>query len=592
MPAVESRHMRLQDYWGIGPKTATRLTESLGTERAVRAIESVDIATLVDAGLSRGRATRILRHAHGEQGMGILTTPDARTVYKNLLARAQEYAVTDHAGDRIRVLTPLMSVDAMEDRLDEVTLATDTWANLDEPTRETALDVFARFDEMDGGDRAAVETVIALQENGLSDGVFAPIDAIDLEALEDAREALGSLDTEGSEITVIEGVDDELDTSREHLATAEELEARGIDVIETIQSEEIRSSEEFREAFISYVASETPIAATRVREATPTEAADATDFITQGLRELLATLRESVETREQEVVAELEDALENSQEEIEAAVTAVNEAAFQLSLARFVHAYDLTRPTFVDSGCVAAVNSRNLSLVATGGNVQPVTYAVGNHECASGVPESDQVTVLTGANSGGKTTLLETLCQVVVLAHMGLPVPADEAEVSRVDAIVFHRRHASFNAGVLESTLQTIVPPLTESNRTLMLVDEFEAITEPGSAADLLYGLVRLAVDAGAIGVYVTHLADDLEPLPDRARTDGIFARGLRDDLTLDVDYQPQFGTVGRSTPEFIVSRLVANASDRGERAGFEALADAVGEEVVQQTLLDAEWSS
>jgi dsDNA-specific endonuclease/ATPase MutS2 len=171
---------------------------------------------------------------------------------------------------------------------------------------------------------------------------------------------------------------------------------------------------------------------------------------------------------------------------------------------------------------------------------------------------------------------------------MGLPVPAEEAEVSRVDAIVFHRRHASFNAGVLESTLQTIVPPLTESNRTLMLVDEFEAITEPGSAADLLYGLVRLAVDAGAIGVYVTHLADDLEPLPERARTDGIFAQGLRDDLTLDVDYQPQFGTVGRSTPEFIVSRLVANASDRSERAGFEALANAVGKDVVQETLDDA----
>ena len=71
-----------------------------------------------------------------------------------------------------------------------------------------------------------------------------------------------------------------------------------------------------------------------------------------------------------------------------------------------------------------------------------------------------------------------------------------------------------------------------------MLVDEFEAITEPGSAADLLYGLVRLAVDAGAVGIYVTHLTDDLKPLPDRARTDGIFARGLHDDLTLDMDYQ------------------------------------------------------
>ncbi|GAA0455922.1 DNA mismatch repair protein [Halococcus dombrowskii] len=585
--------MSLQDYWGIGPKTATTLDEGLGTERAIRAIEGMDIGTLADAGLARGRATRILRHAHGEQGMGILTTPDARSVYKDLLARAQEHAITEHAGDRIRVLTPLTSVDAMDKRLDAVTLATETWRELDDASREAVLDAFADFDEMDGGERAAVETVLTLQEIGVHTGVFAPIDAIDADALADAAAALGSLDTTGDDPTVREGVDDDLDTARERLAAVEQLDAQGIDVIDAIQSDGVRSSAEFREAFVSHVAAETPLPAPRVREATPTDAADATDFVTQGLRELLATLHETFETREQAVVDDLETALDDSRDAIEAAVTAVNETAFQLSLARFVDAYDLTRPTFVESGCVGAVNARNLSLVAaTETAVQPVTYAVGDHDCAAAVPTADRVSVLTGANSGGKTTLLETLCQVVVLAHMGLPVPADEAEVSRVDAIVFHRRHASFNAGVLESTLQTIVPPLTDSDRTLMLVDEFEAITEPGSAADLLYGLVRLAVNAGAIGVYVTHLADDLAPLPDRARTDGIFARGLNDDLTLDVDYQPQFETVGRSTPEFIVSRLVANASDRSERAGFEALAEAVGEDVVHQTLLDAEWSA
>jgi DNA mismatch repair protein MutS2 len=57
------------------------------------------------------------------------------------------------------------------------------------------------------------------------------------------------------------------------------------------------------------------------------------------------------------------------------------------------------------------------------------------------------------------------------------------------------------------------------------------------------------------------------------------------------VDYQPRFDTVGKSTPEFIVSRLVADAADRGERAGYETLARAVGEEAVQRTLADAKWT-
>jgi DNA mismatch repair protein, MutS family len=255
--------------------------------------------------------------------------------------------------------------------------------------------------------------------------------------------------------------------------------------------------------------------------------------------------------------------------------------------------YDLHAPTFGE-GSVAVVEGRNLDLVAAGETVQPVTYAVGAHDLDPSVgPSSDdtRVSVLTGANSGGKTTLLETVCQVVLVASMGLPVPAKSAEVGPLDAVVFHRRHASFNAGVLESTLSNIVPPLTRQNRTLMLVDEFEAITEPGRAADLLHGLVELTVDRGALGVFVTHLADDLAPLPDSARVDGIFAQGLDRDLELQVDYQPRFDTVGRSTPEFIVSRLLADAEDTPERVGYEALAESVGETAVQRTLADARWA-
>ena len=57
------------------------------------------------------------------------------------------------------------------------------------------------------------------------------------------------------------------------------------------------------------------------------------------------------------------------------------------------------------------------------------------------------------------------------------------------------------------------------------------------------------------------------------------------------MDYQPRFGQVGKSTPEFIVSRLVADARDRDERVGFESLAEAVGAEAVQRTLADARWT-
>ncbi len=122
-----------------------------------------------------------------------------------------------------------------------------------------------------------------------------------------------------------------------------------------------------------------------------------------------------------------------------------------------------------------------------------------------------------------------------------------------------------------------------------MLVDEFEAITEPGRAADLLNGLVDLTIDHQSLGAFVTHLAEDLAPLPEEARIDGIFAEGLTSDLELRVDYQPRFETIGKSTPEFIISRLVANANRRAVRQGFEQLAGTVGEEAVQRTLADVQ---
>ena len=584
--------MRLEEYWGIGPKTRARLEEELGVERAVAAVESGDTRALVEAGIPSGRATRILRRARGGDAMDLLATRDTRDVYKELLDLAGEYALTEAAAGRIRILTPLDSREAMADRLERVESARAAWAGLEESTREAIEDAFADHDSA-GGELASVRTALALSRAGVSGGVFDPVVDLNEDALEDARAALAGLggDSDG----IGEGADDRLDELRDGLAAVEDMAATPASVVEAVQSE-ARSADAFRETLVDHVTGETGVDDARAREAAAVEAADANDFVTAALRGLADDLRTAVDEREREVAERLEAAIEEARPTVNAAVEAVDDVALYLSLARFADAFDLSRPSFVDRETVTVASARNLALVAAGGDVQPVTYAVGDHDMdlpdATVPPAGHRVAVLTGANSGGKTTLLETLCQVQLLAQMGLPVPADRAEVGVVETVVFHRRHASFNAGVLESTLRSVVPPLTDSGHALMLVDEFEAITEPGSAADLLHGLVRLTVDRGALGVFVTHLADDLEPLPPEARTDGIFAEGLTPDLDLEVDYQPRFETVGRSTPEFIVSRLVANASDRSERSGFETLAESVGEEAVQRTLSDARWSA
>jgi DNA mismatch repair protein MutS2 len=574
--------MRLTDYWGVGPKTRDLLVDALGEAAAIEAIEAADVRTLTAAGLSAGRATRILRRADGGAALDVLATGDTRSVYREILELAQTHALTRDAADRIRVLTPLADRSEMEARLDRVEAAADTWAGLSTSQRGVVEEVCRRYDAAGGSEAAAVEAVATLRDRDVTGGIFEPLADMDESALADAADALAAFE-DGD---VGEGVDDRLDTLRSALAGARELEGDPAGVLGTVRSGDVRDSDAFQAALVRHVAEETGLDPSRIRESTPAEATDAADFVTQTLRGLVRDLEAAVADRTESV-------LESAEETVDRAVSVIDRITLDLSLGRFALSNDMSRPTFTEPAALGVRDARNLGLVAAEEPVEPVSYGLGAH--GMDLP-TERVSVLTGANSGGKTTLLETLCQVVLLARMGLPVPAAEAHLSPDFRVVFHRRHASFNAGVLESTLRSIVPPLTAAGRTLMLVDEFEAITEPGSAADLLHGLVRLTVgedgpgEAVTLGTFVTHLAEDLEPLPEAARVDGIFARGLDAELHLEVDYQPRFHELGRSTPEFIVSRLLADAPDARSRAGFETLAAAVGREAVQRTLDDARF--
>lgn len=577
--------MELEAYWGVGPKTRATLEESIGTERAIEAIEAGDVGTLVDAGLSRSRATRILRRAHGADGMELLATRDTRSVYKEILDIAATYAVSDAAADRLRTLTPLSDREAMDRRLDAVERGREGWLGMNESTRTAVLEAFETYDSTNGTELPALQAAVELAELGVSGAVFEPITDLDTDSLADAADALRALE----DGRIGRGADEELDRLREAREQIDRLSANPERVLEKLRAGGVTDTAGFRTELSDYLRTETTVDAERVRRSMADDAVDATAFVTETLRSLRSSLEAEIDERSESVRAGLQADIDAAGDDIDRANRAIATVAEALSLGRFAAEHDLTRPTYVDGETLAVVDARNLSL-AMSGTVQPVTYAIGDHSIAP--PGDERVTVLTGANSGGKTTLLETLCTIEILAHMGLPVPAAEAELSVLDRLVFHRRHASFNAGVLESTLQSVVPPLVSGDRTLMLVDEFEAITEPGRAADLLGGLVRLTIAEDALGTFVTHLADDLEPLPETARIDGIFAEGLTDELELEVDYQPRFGEVGRSTPEFIVSRLVANADDRAEEAGFRTLAEAVDTDVIQRTLSDAEWST
>ncbi|MFO8052083.1 MAG: hypothetical protein R6V01_10375, partial [Thermoplasmatota archaeon] len=225
-----------------------------------------------------------------------------------------------------------------------------------------------------------------------------------------------------------------------------------------------------------------------------------------------------------------------------------------LGMACFVSDLDL-RPFNVSADGFSVKGAGELMLRRTG-ELQPVDYHLGGEGGSRSV-------LLTGANSGGKTTLLMTVAQIVVMANMGLPVPAEEAMVPPISRLYIYRPGRRMDAGGLENFLRELLPlSLDVNDRSMVLADELEAMTELEAASRIIGVFVGELERRGSYSIIVTHMADEVLRFVD-CRVDGIEARGLDDDQNLIVDRTPRIGHHARSTPELIIRRLEARAKGR-----------------------------
>ncbi|RJU90982.1 MAG: hypothetical protein DWC07_02025 [Candidatus Poseidoniales archaeon] len=246
----------------------------------------------------------------------------------------------------------------------------------------------------------------------------------------------------------------------------------------------------------------------------------------------------------------------------EAAVQQMIELDQWCAIARWSVHDGCVLPQFGEHG-IALVEGRHVLLGVT---PDPVTYGLG-HVASQGDRQS--LALLTGANSGGKTTLLECLAHACILAHMGLPVPAHSARVGRVDALhILAKAGGTQSAGALEQTLVELADVVSDPAPKLILADELEAITEPGAGARIIAGMLLAAESqAQTTMMLVTHLAPSIIEASGRddLRVDGIEARGLGEDLELVVDRTPRRNHLARSTPELIVRRLVEKSTGQAK---------------------------
>ena len=296
----------------------------------------------------------------------------------------------------------------------------------------------------------------------------------------------------------------------------------------------------------------------------PTFPVEADDRVVSRLREELTAARDRRATGlKRELAADLADLREPSMTLVDAAL----DLDVELAVSRFARDFDCTVPRFEGRG-FEIEGGRSPLLDVPFEAVEPVDYGVSG------------VALLSGVNSGGKTSTLDLVALVVVLAHMGLPVPAERARVERFEALHYQAKtQGTLDAGAFEATLREFGALAVDGTGNggesgngneaggrgrLVLVDELESITEPGASAVIIAGILEALAEGASTAVFVSHLAGEIRDAASvDVAVDGIEAVGLSEG-ELVVERSPRKDHLARSTPELIVEKLAGEGDANG----------------------------
>ncbi|MCD7781708.1 MAG: AAA family ATPase [Methanosphaera sp.] len=230
---------------------------------------------------------------------------------------------------------------------------------------------------------------------------------------------------------------------------------------------------------------------------------------------------------------------------------------YNFTLCCFSKYYDLTMPQIADEYQLNEGLHLNLKSEEKKGNINatPINYWLN---------EDNNIVLLTGANSGGKTTLLETLAQHSIMAHMGLGVCSKSSTVPLNSQVYYFTKKQSLNAGAFETFLESFIPVTIGEDKKLVLIDELEAITELEASIKIIIGFIEHLKNKQSYTVIVTHMAPEiLKKINDiNIRIDGIEASGLDDDYNLIVNRTPKIDYLANSTPELILKRIYEKSDE------------------------------
>jgi DNA mismatch repair protein MutS2 len=278
----------------------------------------------------------------------------------------------------------------------------------------------------------------------------------------------------------------------------------------------------------------------------------------EGLVEANNDLVQALREEEQEaarILAELSAAVRARLAELERLVEAVGELDWLFARAEMAERMEASAPLIERAPRVALKAARHPLLLAQAWrdparSVVPVDVEL--------TPERPLL-LITGPNAGGKTIALKTLALCALMAQAGCHVPA--AEGSRLPvfeglyAIIGDEQSVAENLSTFSAFVKQIREVLAEADgRSLVLIDELGAGTDPDEGAALAQAVLETLADRGALVVATTHL----EPLrafassEPRARNASVEF----DTATLGPTFRLRYDVPGQSYALAIAGRL------------------------------------
>jgi len=189
-------------------------------------------------------------------------------------------------------------------------------------------------------------------------------------------------------------------------------------------------------------------------------------------------------------------------------LTAATLVTFDLvrAAARYGRAHRMRPAAVATDGVLRIVNGRHPiledALTESGSRVVPLNFEIGGPVRA---------VAITGANAGGKTVSLKTIGLLTLLARTGLPVPADEGtafpSLAHVLVDIGDEQSIEANLSTFSGHVRRVKEILGAADaRTLVLLDEIGAGTDPIEGGPLACGILEALHARGSLCIVTTHL--------------------------------------------------------------------------------------